>query len=262
MEVKQSARFDGKVAIITGAASGIGAATARRFASEGARVVVADIRDDAGEEVVASIRRVGGLATFCHCDVSQLAHWQNLARVTHDTYGRIDIIHNNAFFLVLNAIEEQAEADWDRQLQVCLKQVYNSMRACGRALIDAHGAVINTSSVHALVGSAGYSAYAASKGGMCALTRQLAVEYAPHVRVNAVLPGFINTPVNASLSPDEIERYRGHIPLQRFGEPDEIAAMVAFLASDDSLYITGTALVVDGGLTAAFGWEQFDLSQG
>ncbi len=179
-------RFAGKVAIVTGAASGIGAATARRLASEGAHVVLADIQDENGEVVRSDIANRYCDAMYQHCDVASLDDWQGLGERTLARFGRIDVVVNNAYSLVIAPAHELAETVWDRQIDVCLKQVYLSARVCMTQLQAVDGAMVNVSSVHALVGLQGHPAYAAAKGAVCALTRQLAVEYGPHVRVNAV----------------------------------------------------------------------------
>lgn len=239
-------RFAGRVALVTGAASGIGAATARRLAGEGASVIVADVQDSAGDTVASGIAAKSGTAVYQHCDVASLADWQRLAERTLARYGRIDVVINNAYTLVAGPAHELAEADWDRQIEVCLKPLYLSARACMTQLQAAGGAMVNVSSVHALVGRPGHPAYAAAKGAICALTRQLAVEYGPRVRINAVLPGAIDTPASAS-TPDVRAEFERHIVAGRLGTADEVAAAICFLASAEASYITGAMLVVDGG---------------
>jgi len=240
--------FTGKVAIVTGAASGIGAATVRRLADEGASVVVADIQDDRGTAVVRPITTRGGNAIYQHCDVASLDDWQTLADRTLEQFGQLDIVINNAYTLVKSPAHELAANAWDRQIDVCLKQVYLSVRAC-IPYMGAGGAIVNTSSVHALVGLRGHPAYAAAKGALCALTRQLAVEYGPAIRVNAVLPGAIMTPASAGMPAEAEAEFTRHIVARRLGTAEEVAAAICFLASDDSSYITGANLVVDGGWT-------------
>jgi NAD(P)-dependent dehydrogenase (short-subunit alcohol dehydrogenase family) len=240
-------RFSGRTAIVTGAAGGIGAATARRFAAEGANVVIADVMDQLGEAVAGEIQSAGGTALYRHCDVSSLAEWQALADLTLRQFGRLDIVHNNAFAISYGPAHEMEEADWDRQIDVCLKAVFLSVKTCMQHLIESRGVMINTSSVHALMSFRRHPAYDASKGAISALTRQLAAEYGPRVRVNAVLPGGIRTRAWASYSEEEIERFARQTPADRLGEPDEIASAVLFLASDEASYITGVNLPVDGG---------------
>jgi NAD(P)-dependent dehydrogenase (short-subunit alcohol dehydrogenase family) len=235
-------RFEDKVAIVTGGASGIGAATAKRLAAEGAMVVIADVADPPREQGSASI-------AFQHCDVASLADWQALASETVRRFGRIDVVHNNAYTVVIGPTHELAEEDWDRQIDVCLKQVFLSVKTCMPRLLETGGAMVNTSSVHALIGYQGYAAYDAAKGGMCSLTRQLAAEYGPRVRVNAVLPGAIATPAWDDLPESARQSAAERAPAKRLGSPEEVAAAVCFLASDDAAFITGASLVVDGGWT-------------
>jgi NAD(P)-dependent dehydrogenase (short-subunit alcohol dehydrogenase family) len=236
-------RFAGKAVIVTGAANGIGAATAARFAAEGAAVVVADVDVAAGEAVA---RRIGG--TFQRCDVASLEQWQELAETTIARHGGIDVVHNNAYTIVRAPTHELAEDDWDRMIDVCLKQVFLSVKACMPTLLERSGTLVNTSSIHALIGFAQAAGYDAAKGGVSALTRQLAVEYGPRVRVNAVLPGAIETRAWDGVETAGREAFAQLTPARRFGTPEEVAAAVCFLASDDAAYITGQELVVDGGL--------------
>ena len=241
------ARFTDKVAIVTGAAGGIGAATARRLAAEGAGVAIADIQDGLGEVTAGGIREAGGKAFYRHCDVSSLADWQALADMTLQHFGRLDIVHNNAYTIVYAPMHELDESAWDRQIDVCLKQVFLSVKTCMPHLLATGGVMINTSSVHALMGFQQHGAYDASKGAISAMTRTLAVEYGPTVRVNAVLPGGILTAAWAHTTPEYQEAFARQTVAGRLGRPEEIAAALCFLASDDASYITGANLVVDGG---------------
>jgi NAD(P)-dependent dehydrogenase (short-subunit alcohol dehydrogenase family) len=235
-------RFEDKVAIVTGGASGIGAATAARLAAEGAMVVVADVAGPPPEQRTANI-------AYQRCDVASLADWQALASETVRQFGRIDVVHNNAYTVVIGPTHKQAEKDWDRQIDVCLKQVFLSVKTCMPQLLATGGTIVNTSSVHAIIGYVGYAAYDAAKGGMCSLTRQLAAEYGPRVRVNAVLPGAIATPAWDDLPQSARESAVERAPAKRLGTPEEVAAAVCFLASDEAAFITGASLVVDGGWT-------------
>ncbi len=241
--------FARKTVIVTGAASGIGAATARRFAAEGANVLVADIQDDLGAAVAAEITARGGAAYYRHCDVSSLADWQALADQAVTQFGSIDVVHNNAVAALNLPTHELEEQDWDMQLAVGLKSVFLSVKTCMPHLQTSSGAMINTSSVHAVIGFRMQAAYDASKGAVSALTRQLAVDYGPQVRVNAVMPGAILTPAWDNSTPEERERFAQQTPLRRIGRPEEIAAAVCFLASEEASFITGANLVVDGGWT-------------
>jgi NAD(P)-dependent dehydrogenase (short-subunit alcohol dehydrogenase family) len=241
-------RFAGKVAIVTGAAHGIGAASAARFAAEGAAVLIADIDEAAGRETAARISAAGGDAAFQRCDVASLADWEALAAAAQERGGGIDVVHNNAYTITVGPTHELDERDWDRMIDVCLKQVFLSVKACMPSLLERGGCMVNTSSIHALVGFPQQAGYDAAKGGVSALTRELAAEYGPRVRVNAVLPGAIATNAWRGVSQADRDAFARLTPAQRFGTPAEVAAVVCFLASDDAAYVTGQDIVVDGGL--------------
>lgn len=242
--------FEGKVALITGGASGIGAASAMRFAEDGASVVIADIDVDRAHGVLQAIRDRGGNARSVALDVASVDDWATMTESLRAEEGRLDILHSNAYLEIKAPAHELAPPDWDRQLAVSLSGTYLAVRSLASMLLAAEGAIILTSSVHALMGFAGRPAYAAAKGGLIALGRQLAVEYGPRVRVNTVLPGSILTPAWDPLSDEELASHEAGIIAGRLGHPDEVASAVAFLASSDASYITGTTLVVDGGWSA------------
>lgn len=235
-------RFSEMVALVTGGGSGIGAATAERLAREGATVVIADVQNGPGIEVA---NMVGG--AFVHCDVSSSSDWASLRDEVVEGWGRLDVFHSNAAFDLPAPAHELAEASWEHVLAVGLKATFLGMQALVDLLKASRGAVVVTSSVHALAGLPGHPAYAAAKGGLCALTRQLAVEYGPSVRVNAVLPGPILTPMWDRVTAEERELSARATVAGRLGTPEEVAAAVAFLASADASYVTGATLVVDGG---------------
>lgn len=238
-----SERFAGKVAIVTGGANGIGAATVRRLAAEGAAVIFVDLDAETG---TALANELGESVELVEGDVSEPAVWEMLT-ARAKALGGLDIVHGNAFMARLAPADEMAPESWSRQIDVCLGHVFLAAHACMPLLRERRGAFIATSSVHARVGFPGHPAYAAAKGGICALVRQLAVEYGPEVRVNAVLPGAIETQAWEGASDAEREAAVARAPLRRIGSPEEVASAVAFLASDDASFITGVELPVDGG---------------
>jgi glucose 1-dehydrogenase len=239
-------RFAGQVAVVTGAASGIGAATAERLAAEGAAVVLADIADDAGQAVAAGIRDRGGAAAFVSADVSSPEAWDRVVARAH-TFGPVDVLVSNAYTVQVAPAHEMTLASWERQLAVNLTGGFLGVKALLPDLRAQRGAVVLTSSVHAHKGIPGHPAYAASKGALLSLCGQLAVEYGPEVRVNAVLPGPILTAAWDRVPREDRERSVAETAAGRFGRPEEAAAAIAFLAAGEASYITGASLLVDGG---------------
>ncbi|MFJ2650079.1 SDR family NAD(P)-dependent oxidoreductase [Streptomyces sp. NPDC087420] len=241
-----TARFTDRVAVVTGAASGIGAATAERLAAEGAAVVLADVATERGEAVAAGVRAAGGRAVFVTADVSDEGDWDRIVAAAH-TYGPVGVLVSNAYTVDVAPAHTMTLASWERQLAVNLTGGFLGFRAVLPDLRERRGAVVLTSSVHAHKGIPGHPAYAASKGALLSLCGQLAVEYGPEVRVNAVLPGPILTAAWDRVPAEDRERSVAETAARRFGRPEEVAAAIAFLAAEEASYITGSSLLVDGG---------------
>mgnify|MGYP001605618281 CR=1 FL=1 len=243
-----------RIAIITGAASGIGRATAFRFAREGAKVIVADINDSGGMETVQQVDAEGGRGAFVHTDVTIASEVEALVRRTLEVYGGVDILVNNAMFCNGDDILTIDEELWDKNIRGCLSSTFLCCKAVLPHMIaQGRGAIVNIASVNALMGL-GEEGYSAAKAGIISLTQNIAVRYGEHgIRANAICPGSIQTPTWAPVldkDPNLFERLAKWYPLKRIGQPEEVAAAVLFLASDEASFITGTTLVVDGGLTA------------
>ena len=244
-------QLENKVALITGSASGIGRATAELFSRQGARVVVADINETGAAETVENIRKASGEAFFVKTDVGEMASVEAMIKVALDRYNRLDIVHSNAAAYVLGNATETSEEDWDRTLDVCLKATWMIARvALPHMLANGGGTFVITGSVHSIRGYPLHAAYQASKGGLLALTRSLAADYAPSIRVNAILPGAVETGLWSGFSESDRVKVAKMCPLRRNGQPEDVAQAALFLASDMSDYMTGTYLVVDGGLTS------------
>ncbi len=252
-------RLDGKVALITGAASGIGRSAAILFAQEGASIVCVDINDEGGQETSSSINAEGGRSVYVHTDVSSAANCESMVAEAEDVFGALHVLFNNAGIMHgddgdATATEEEI---WDLTMSVNLKGVYLGCKYGVPALRRAGGgSIINTASFVAKLGAATPQlAYTASKGGVLAMTRELAVLHAREgIRVNALCPGPLRTELLMKFLDTEEKRQRRlvHIPMGRFGEAEEMAKAALFLASDESSYVTGTDFMVDGGITAAY----------
>ena len=248
-------RLEGKVAVITGSTYGIGRATAILFAQEGARVVVNGRTAERGEQVVEEIRLAGGEASFFHADLTEPGAVQNLVEFAAEKYGRLDVMMNNAYGTAWKGVVDLEEADWDRSLSIMLKAVFLGCKhAIPHMVKHGGGAIINTSSVHGYLAARHSAPYEAAKAGVINLTRQVAVDFGPQgVRANAICPGAIIVEHTEPIYRDHPEYLRLQelmYPLRRVGQPIEVAQAALFLASDDSSFISGHALVVDGGMTA------------
>jgi NAD(P)-dependent dehydrogenase (short-subunit alcohol dehydrogenase family) len=254
-------RVQDKVAVVTGGAHGIGRATARALAAEGARVAIGDVDEVEGEASAQDVRAAGGDAVFVRADVTSLDDVRALVRAAVEGWGRLDVMFNNVGVAIGGSAGEMNEADWNRVLDVNLSGVWRGMRvAIPEMLRSGGGSIVNASSVQGHVGFAGWAGYAASKGGVDALTRQAAVEYAPKgIRINAVVPGTILTAMNEGIlrevdDPEALLRaWEAMHPIGRIGTPEEVAAAVVFLASDESSFVTGESLRVDGGMIVKAG---------
>jgi NAD(P)-dependent dehydrogenase (short-subunit alcohol dehydrogenase family) len=253
-------RLKNKVVVITGGGSGQGQCAGILFASEGASIVVSDWKSEEGQQTVGEIEKQGGQAIFVKADVSSSADVRNLIDATLKKYGRIDVLYNNAGVgyssdLAMGDILQTPEEDWDRVLEINLKSMFLTTKyAIPEMIRTGGGSIINTASIAALIGSESAHAYTASKGGMIALSRALAVEFGPkNIRVNCICPGAIDTPMIAPVL--EPLRKTGQqllvSPIRRLGTPEDIAYCALYLASDESTFVTGATFVIDGGYTAA-----------
>ena len=246
------ARLDGKVALITGAARGQGETEARLFAREGAQVVLTDVLVDLGQQVAASIRASGAEAMFLQLDVSNPDEWNEVVRHTVQTYSRLDILVNNAGIAQRDGLIGTRAEDWDRVMSINAKGVFLGMQYAIPAMLQSGGgSVINISSTSGIVGFPGGTAYHASKGAVRLLTKVTAAEYARRgVRVNSIHPGIVETPMTDNMVSERMQLLLDRTPMGRKGTPMEIAYGALFLASDESSFMTGAELVIDGGMTA------------
>jgi NAD(P)-dependent dehydrogenase (short-subunit alcohol dehydrogenase family) len=247
-------RLRDKVALVTGAGSGIGRATALRLASEGALLTLADLRAEAAAETAAAARSHGAQAVAVGGDVGQAVDAERFVATAVETYGRLDVLANVAGINIRKSLEATTVEDWQRVIAVNLTGVFLCTKyAVGPMKRQRSGRIINIASISGMTGL-GYAAYCASKGGVIALTRELVTELSPYgITINAIAPGVVETSMNRELleaAPHVREAMRRATPIGRLGRPEEIAAVAAFLASDDASFITGHVLVADGGMTA------------
>jgi 3-oxoacyl-[acyl-carrier protein] reductase len=248
-------RLDGRVALVTGAARGIGAATARRFAEEGARVALADLDEEACQAVAEEIASGGAESLALTCDVSETKQVQRMVDDTLERFGQLDILVNNAGILRDNLVFKMTNDDWDRVIAVHLRGAFLCARAAQKPMVERkYGRIISLSSTSAL-GNRGQVNYSAAKAGLQGLTRTLAIELGPFgITANAIAPGFIDTDMTRSTAerlgatPEQFQAAMAqHIPLRRIGQPSEVASVAAFLASDDASFVSGQVIYVAGG---------------
>jgi len=246
-------RLQGKVALVTGGGSGIGAEISRSLAREGAKVAVADVADQNGERTANEIKQAGGDALFLHLDVTQEEQWKKAIAAVEQHYGKLNVLVNNAGISVRKLVENAELEDWHRIMEVNatgtwlgIKHAIPAMRRAGG------GSIINMSSAHAIVGDVGHPAYFASKAGVRLLAKATAIQHAKdNIRCNSIHPGFVETPMTAAFHASGARQHReAKTPLGRLATPEDIAPGAVFLASDESRYMTGAELVIDGGVTA------------
>jgi NAD(P)-dependent dehydrogenase (short-subunit alcohol dehydrogenase family) len=252
--MESQGQLSGRIAIITGGASGIGRATALLFAREGAAVAIADVNRDAGARVADEITQAGGRSLFESVDVTSAADCRRLIDRTINSFGRIDVLFNNAGIIRRATIMELSEGNWDRVMEVNVKSIYLlSREVIPHMETQGGGSIINTSSGWGLAGGARAAVYCASKGAVVLLTKAMAIDHGPRIRVNCICPGDTDTGMlraEAAQLGEEADRFLADAakrPLGRVGSPEEIAQTVLYLASDASSFVTGTTLVVDGG---------------
>jgi 3-oxoacyl-[acyl-carrier protein] reductase len=257
MPLPRTQLLDGKVALITGAGSGQGRAASLLFAEHGGAIAVIDVNDDAAAETVALVEKNGGRAFATHADVSRPDECAAMVDATMRTYGRVDVLYNNAAIQMSGRLVDTSEADWDITIATNLSAIFWACRAAIPHMAAGNGgSIINTASVLGLIGSEGYAAYGAAKAGLVALTRQIAVEFGPKVRANVIAPGSIDTPRFRKVAEEMddpqgfLEGLYANIPLHRLGTADDIARIALFLASDESGYTSGAVVPCDGGLSA------------
>ncbi len=245
-------RLDGKVALITGAARGQGEVESRLFVQEGAKVVLTDVLVEQGQAVAASIQTGGGEASFLQHDVANPDEWTEVVGHAVRTYGRLDILINNAGIALREGVLTTTVADWDRLMDINLKGVFLGMQAAIPAMLESGGgSIINISSTSGIVGFPGGTAYHSAKGGVRLMTKATAAEVAKQgIRVNSIHPGLIETPMTDNMAEARSELMLERTPMGRKGTPMEIAYGALFLASDESSFMTGAELVIDGGMTA------------
>ncbi len=248
-------RLENKVALISGGARGMGAAEAILFAGEGAKVVIGDVLEDEGRQTEAQINESGGECLFLRLDVTSESNWQDAVATTVSRFGKLDILVNNAGIFPLGTVEDTSEDLWDRVMAINAKGVFmGTKHAIPEMRKTGGGSIINISSIAGLIGSRGAAAYSASKGAVRIFTKSTAIQYAADgIRANSVHPGIIETPMSIPTiltTEEQRDTQINRTPLGRIGTADDVASGILFLASDESSFMTGSELVIDGGLTA------------
>lgn len=249
-----SKRLSEKIALITGSGRGLGAATAIRMAQEGAHLVINDISAEAAKTTAAEIEKLGRRALVSTHDVSDTAQANALVDEVKETFGRVDILVNNAGIIRDSMLHKLTEEKWDEVIRVNLKGPFNMGQACAKVMMEnKYGKIVNLSSI-AWLGNVGQTNYSASKAGVVGLTRTWALELARYqINVNAIAPGLIDTVMTQAIPAEVKEKFIAKIPMRRIGKPEDIAAIICFLASDEANYITGQCIQIDGGLTVGGG---------
>lgn len=242
-------QLENKVAIITGSARGIGFEIAKKFISEGAKVMLSDIAEETLKTAKDELLKINENVDFCKADVTNTIDVSNLIKTTVEKFGKLDILVNNAGITKDGLLMRMKENDWDMVLNINLKGAFNCSKAALRQIMRNKGSIINIASIVGLMGNAGQCNYSASKAGLIGFTKSLSLEIGKkEARVNAIAPGFIKTAMTDSLSEDVKNKMFENIPMGRFGLPEEVAKTAVFLASDNSTYITGQVISVNGGM--------------
>ena len=245
-------RLSGKIALISGAASGLGAAQAKLFASEGAKVVIGDVQTELGNKVAAEIKNAGGQAVFTRLDVTDELSWKAAIKVAKDTFGGLTTLVNNAGIFHPGGIEGESVEGWKTTIAVNQTGVFLGMKTAAATLLESgNAAIVNISSLFGIIGSPNAISYHASKGAVRVMSKAAALEYAKRgIRVNAIFPGQIQTPILGDITPEQDKAFKAMIPMGKVGEPIDIAYASLYLCSDEAKYVTGAELIVDGGWSA------------
>jgi NAD(P)-dependent dehydrogenase (short-subunit alcohol dehydrogenase family) len=242
-------RLSGKIALISGAASGLGAAQAKLFASEGAKIVLGDVQTELGNKVAGEIKNAGGQAIFTRLDVTDESSWEAAIKVAKDSFGGLTTLVNNAGIFHPGGIEGESIEGWNKMIAVNQTGVFLGIKTAAATLLESgNAAIVNISSLFGIIGSANAISYHASKGAVRVMSKAAALEYAKRgIRVNAIFPGQIQTPLLGDITPEQDKAFKAMIPMGKVGEPIDIAYASLYLCSDEAKYVTGAELIVDGG---------------